>query len=247
MENVQVIILAAGAGTRMQSDKPKVLHETKGKALIKHLLETLEDIGYNLLPVIIVGHKAEDVKKALGNRYIYVHQKERKGTAHAVGSAGTVLRGVGDIVLTFFGDTPFITKESILKLVETQRKNNSAFTMGVTRVPHFNDWYKGFHDFGRIVRDADGKIIHNVEKKNFTEEILAITEVNPGFYCFDAEWLWNNINKIPLSLPAKEHYLPGVIDLAREQKRAIADVSVDPKECLGANTKDHLAEIEMLL
>jgi len=247
MNNVQVIILAAGAGTRMQSDKPKVLHEAKGKALIMHLLATLDEIGFDLLPVIIVGHKAEDVKKALGNRFVYIHQKERRGTAHAVGAGRHVLKGVGDIVLTFFGDTPFITKESIIKLIETQRKSKAAFTMAVTRVPHFNDWYKGFHDFGRIVRNEEGKIVHNVEKKNFTEEILAITEVNPGFYCFDAHWLWNNIHRIPLSLPAKEHYLPGVIDLAREQKRDIADVLIDPKECLGANTKDHLKEIETLL
>jgi len=247
MNDLQVIILAAGAGTRMGINMPKVLTPVHGKPLIFHLLETLEDIGLAHTPVIVVGHKAEEVKTALGDRYRYVHQTERKGTAHAVASAKHALRDSAPMTISFFGDTPFISKRSIRALVEKQRTEKPPFTMGTVRVPHFDDWYKGFFDFGRIIRNDRGQIINNIEKKQFTNDIASIQEVNPGFYCFDSSWLWENIDSVPPTPPANEHYLPHVITIALEQNRPIASIDMDPAECLGANTPEHLRAIERLL
>ena len=115
--------------------------------------------------------------------------------------------------------------------------------MATTRFPNFDGWYQGFHDFGRIIRDSEGKIDNDVEKKNFTPEIEAKKEVNPGFYCFDAKWLWENVEKVSPTPPSNELYLTNLIHMAREQGKAISDVFVEPHECLGANTKSHLEEM----
>ena len=247
MKNIDIVILAAGAGTRMQSERPKVLLETNGKPLINHLLDTLTSLSFSRPPVIVVGYKADEVKGALGTRYTYVHQNERKGTAHAVAQAKDILRGRSETVITFFGDTPFISADSIRTLIESQQHDDVAFSMGVSIVPHFEDHYKGLHDFGRIIRDTDGSILQNIEKKNFTPEIASLKEVNPGFYCFNADWLWDNIDSITPTLPANEYYLPSLIDIAHAQNMKIRGVVVSPEECLGANTREHLVEIESLL
>ncbi len=247
MNNVQIVILAAGAGTRMQSDMPKVLVPVGGKPLIQHLLDTLDKLEISLPPTIVVGHKAEIVKNALGSRYEYVYQSEQKGTAHAILSAKKMLMGRGDAVLTFFGDTPLVSKNTITRLVETERRDHAALTMATTQVKDFSSWRQGLYDFGRIIRDRSGRIVRNVEKKHFTEGVAEIKELNPGFYCFDATWLWENIGNIPSTPPTNEYYLPHAIDLAVAQGENISEIDIDPRECLGVNTKEHLVEIEQLL
>lgn len=247
MENIHVIILAAGVGARMTHALPKALIPVAGKPLVMHLLDTLETIPLSHPPTIVVGHEAEKIKSALGTQYNYVLQTERHGTAHAVACCREKLQGQSETVLTFFADTPLISRKTIIRLIEKQRQAKSVMTIATTRVPDFGDWREGLYDFGRIIRDSNGMIIQNIEKKHSTPEIAKVTEISPGFFCFDAEWLWNNIEKVPPTPPTNERYLPHIIDLGFNLHAEVADIEIDPEECLGVNTLSHLAQMETLL
>jgi bifunctional UDP-N-acetylglucosamine pyrophosphorylase/glucosamine-1-phosphate N-acetyltransferase len=238
--DLAVVILAAGEGTRMKSDLPKVLHPLGGRALVTHSLTTARELT-DKAPVLIVGHESEAVRDVAGEDLSYVIQAEQLGTGHAVLQARDLLQGQVDLVLVSYADMPLLGTGTLGQLVACQRQNPGPITM-LTLV---RDDARGF---GRVLRDESGAVAKVVEEAVATPDQLMIQELNAGVYCFDAPWLWEHIDRIPLSLPKGEYYLTDLIGMAVEEGRKIeAVVAEDPAEAIGINTRVDLAETERML
>lgn len=248
MKNVQIIILAAGKGKRMESDEPKALAILKGKPFLKHILDTLETIKLPSKPVIVVGHKKERVKEIIGENYQYAIQEEQLGTGHAVASARAMLDPNYKTLLILSTDQPLISKETIENILNTHEKEKSIITLGTIILPDFLEWRKGLINFGRIVRDALNQVEKIVEYKDASEDEKNIKEVNPALYVFDAEWLWNNIESLKNENAQGEYYLTDLIHLAFEQNQKVVGVPIQNiLEGMQPNTKEELETLERLL
>ncbi|OGY48369.1 MAG: hypothetical protein A3J65_01480 [Candidatus Buchananbacteria bacterium RIFCSPHIGHO2_02_FULL_45_11b] len=248
MDKIKIIILAAGAGKRMgEPELPKVLIELNGRPLINYLLAAVKKSGIDSRPVIVVGQKAELVKETLGPEYDYVLQAEQLGTGHAVMRAKSLLENKAENILVLYGDQPLLNFETINNLAGVHLASGKVLTMGTVLVPDFSDWRAGFFDFGRVGRDESGKVIGIIEKKDAAPEQLAIKEVNPSYFCFQAGWLWQNLEKIKNDNQQKEYYLTDLIKIARQQGEEIATVPIEPKEAAGVNTEEQLKLIEKLM
>lgn len=239
----QIIVLAAGKGKRMQTDLPKVLVQLKGKPLVKHLLESIERSGVCAKPVLVVGQKREMVMSELGDNYHYAIQEEQLGTGHAVNCASGHSTEA-DQILVLYGDHPHVSADTIKNIVDDHAANQSIVTIATVEVPDFHEWRAGFFDFGRIVRDENDKIIKIVEKKDATENELAIKEVNPAYFCFNAKWLWEQLPTLKNQNAQGEYYLTDLIGLAQQQSHEINSIKIEPHEALGVNTPEQLALLE---
>jgi len=248
MDKVQIVVLAAGLGKRMNNqDLPKALIPLRGKPLASYVLEAIKKSGVRVRPVVVVGKMAGLVERELGPKYTYVFQAEQLGTGHALMVAKVELGNRADNILVLYGDQPLVAPRTIRKMVKTHLAEGSVLTMGIVRVTDFNFWRAGFYDFGRIVRDKDGKVIGIVEKKDATQDQLRIKEINPSYFCFQTQWLWQNLDRLKNNNAQKEYYLTDLIDIACKQGQKITTVSINPKEALGINTEEQLKLAEKLL
>jgi len=230
------VILAAGQGTRIKSDLPKVLHPVCGKPMVLHALEAVQGVSEEP-PVLVIGVGAERVRATLGDRARYVVQEQQLGTGHAVLQAKSLLAGESDAVLVTCADMPLLRPETVAQLIERQQRSHATITM-LTVV---QDNARGF---GRVLRDAFGVVQAVVEEADATPDQLAIRELNTGVYCFAAGWLWEHLEQIPVSARG-EYYLTDLVGMAAAQGRNIEAVIVDDlTEMLGINTRVHLAEAE---
>jgi bifunctional UDP-N-acetylglucosamine pyrophosphorylase/glucosamine-1-phosphate N-acetyltransferase len=235
--NLSIVVLAAGQGTRMKSDLPKVMHPLAGWPMVKYVLAT----AHALEPVsvtVVVGHGAELVRSALGEGVAYVTQAERLGTGHAVQQAESVAAGQAHTVLVLYGDTPLIHAETLRRLVEHHEAEGVAATLLTFRP----DDPAGY---GRIVRDAEtGRVLAIVEEKQTTPEQRAIGEVSGGVFCFRDAWLWPNLARLQRS-PVGEFYLTNLVDLAHAGGQPVAAFpAADPLEVIGLDTRLKLAQAE---
>ena len=236
---VTAIILAAGQGTRMKSDLPKVLHPLAGKPMLWHTLQALKRTTTEK-SVVVVGHGADQVRKFIGASAECVTQEPQLGTGHATMQAEGVLRGGSDYVIVTYADMPLLQGETFQKLVETQRKNRGPISM----LTVIADDPRGF---GRILRKEDGTVAVIVEEFVATPEQKAIKELNVGAYCFSADWLWDALRQIKLS-PKGEYYLTDTIELAVKDGLPVqALVHDNLQETIGINTRVHLAEAEAVI
>lgn len=235
-----VVILAAGQGTRMKSDLPKVLHPLGGQPMLIHALNTARTLT-SAKPILVVGRGARAVRETVGDDATFVEQAERLGTGHAVLQAQGALHGQSDLVLVSCADMPLLTVETLRRMVERQRQNSGPITV----LTMMADDPRGF---GRVIRDESGAVTKIVEEAVATPEQLAARELNTAAYCFDAAWLWSRVAQIPLSLPKEEYYLTDLIEMAvAEGLRVEAVIAPDASEALGINTRVHLAEAERVL
>lgn len=233
------IVLAAGKGTRMKSNLPKVLHQICGKPMVHYAINAAKMSGAEKI-VLVIGHGAEEVQKYLGDRVVYALQSEQLGTGHAVQSALSAISEDYDTILVTYGDMPLLTEETLQKLLQTQAKNSGPLSM----VTMISEDPKGF---GRIMRGKDGSVVAIVEEVQCTPEQLSIQELNVGAYCFDAKWLWQALQRLPLS-PKGEYYLTDVIGIAVQDGLRVDALTVrDNQEALGINTRVHLAEAETVM
>jgi bifunctional UDP-N-acetylglucosamine pyrophosphorylase/glucosamine-1-phosphate N-acetyltransferase len=233
------VLLAAGQGTRMKSALPKVLHPLLGRPLIFYGLETLQAATGNK-PVVVIGHAAQAIRQAVGDLAEFALQEPQLGTGHAVQQAQALLQGKTSQVLVTTADMPLLTAETLQRMILAQEKNSGPITM-LTLIA------EDPHGFGRIVRAADGRVAAIVEDAQATPEQKTIHELNASAYCFNADWLWEALPRIPLS-PKGEYYLTDVVDIAvRDGLVVQALVMDDPREAIGINTRVHLAEAEALL
>ncbi len=236
---IAAVILAAGQGTRMRSNTPKVLHALAGKKMIEYALETALLLGVEL-PVVVTGHHSDEVVKQVGGRAKCVLQEPQLGTAHAVLQAEKEIGGKTDQVLVFYADMPLLRAETLRKLMASQGGHQSALSLLTVKV-------KDPRGFGRILRAADGQVIGIVEEAQATASQLAISELNVGAYCFDDRWLWQALKKIKPS-PKGEYYLTDLVAAAiQDERKAFAIEMEDASEAIGINSQVHLAEAEKVV
>ena len=235
------VILAAGKGTRMKSDLPKVLHEVCGKPMIQYLVDTLKEVGVDDISVVI-GHGGEQVKEAVRGSVTFVEQKEQLGTAHAVMQAKDFLEHKEGMTLVLTGDTPLITKETIQLMIK-QKEETRAKGIVLTAI-HENPT-----GYGRILRDeAQQTVTGIVEEKDANTEQKKITEVNTGLYCFDNTSLFQSLHDIQNQNAQSEYYLTDIVEVFRAKGYGFEGcVLQDNKESLGINSRVQLAEAEAVL
>ena len=242
MSACSAILLAAGKSTRMKSETPKVLHKVCGDTMVDHVLNAARGAGADKL-VVIVGHKADEVKAALASHddVAFALQAEQLGTGHAVQQAESELAGTTEPVLVLAGDTPLLRSESLQTLLDTLRTNKAACVVGTART----DDNAGL---GRIVRDADGQFLRIVEEKDADQTQKAITEINTGCFAFDPDDLFAALGKIDTNNAQGELYLTDCVEILREQGRPVlAECCFDVTEAIGVNTQDQLAEAEQAM
>ena len=248
LEKVQIIILAAGKGKRMESDDPKALAPLFGKPFLKHILDTIKELNFPIKPVIVVGHKKERIFEVMGKDLNYAYQKEQLGTGHAVISAKNSTHKDYDTVLVISNDQPHLSKETILRILKKHQEKKPSLTIGTVLLPDFKDWRTGIINLGRIIRNDNGEIMGIREYKDANEEERKITEINPALYVFDKNWLWNNLPKLNKQNTQGEYYLTDLIKIAKEQGDKIESVPItNILEGLQPNSKEELATLERLL
>jgi bifunctional UDP-N-acetylglucosamine pyrophosphorylase/glucosamine-1-phosphate N-acetyltransferase len=233
------ILLAAGKGTRMRSELLKMLHPLGGKPILWHTIQVAFQ-ATNQSPTLIIGYQGDKVKETFGETVNYITQEEQLGTGHAVLQARERLQGQSDLVVVLLGDMPLLRTETIQRLIDRQMNNTGPISM----LTVLSEDPRGF---GRVVRNVQGEVEAIIEEVDCTPEQLSINELNVSMYCFKADWLWENLPKIPVSAKG-EYYLTDIVAIARQQGLAVqAEVIADPVEAMGINTRVHLAEAEVIL
>ena len=244
---LNVVVLAAGKGTRMYSRLPKVLHALGGKPLLAHVLDRARALHAERT-IVIYGHGGNAVAAGFADPALkFVLQAPQLGTGHAVRSAEKHLRASATHIMVLYGDHPLIDTKTIHAIADAHLEGGDPLTMATALVDDFDDWREGFYDFGRIVRDKDGKLTRIVERKDATKAELSITEVNPSYFCFEEDWLWKNLNRLTNTNAQGEYYLTSLPEMAQRQGQGITTVSIDPITALGANTPEQLALLERML
>lgn len=238
MHNVGVVILAAGHGTRMKSELPKVMHELDGKPLVGHVVDNAKAAGIGDLLVVVVSPTSDLVREYFGETVSYALQEEQLGTGHAAGAAAEVLKGKAEHVIVLYGDMPFLRPDSIARLARRHIERENTLTLMTVTVPNFDDPYTPFYNFGRIIRDEQGQIVDSIEMKDATEEQREIKELNPCYYCFKADWLWEHVSKLENNNVQNEYYLTDLVHMAIKEGARMSSVATDPHEALGINSKD---------
>lgn len=235
--NLEVLILAAGLGTRMKSSTVKILHRAAGRPVIDYVLDLAAGFGQSS-PVMVIGHQREMVEEAVGDRARFAIQDKQLGTGHAVLQAAAILEGAGKTILILSGDVPLTRPETLQRLIEEHERSQNALTL-LTMKPSEPGMY------GRIIRDDSGAVVKIVEAKDARAEEKAIGEVNAGIYVFDGEHLFENLRKLSKSNAQGEYYLTDLVGvLRRAGKRVGAVVVDDPVEALGVNSRSELAVVE---
>jgi len=233
------VVLAAGQGTRMHSQLPKVLHPLLGRPLASYALDATRQASGEK-PVAVIGHGADQVRQALGDSADFVIQQPQLGTGHAVQQAEAALRGRTDLVLVTAADMPLLTRQTLEQLIHAQQAHRGPLTL----LAAISDDARGF---GHLLRDTQGRVQGVIEEAHASPEQLAIRELNAGVYCFAAEWLWDALYRVPIS-PKGEYYLTDVVGIAYADGLSIQTVTVaDATETIGINTRVHLAEAESAL
>ena len=233
------LILAAGQGTRIKSDLPKVLHKVCGKEMVNHVIDTLRKADIEDINVII-GKGSELVKEKTSSREVsYSLQAEQLGTGHAVKSAIDFLKNKNGTVAIFCGDAPLIKEETVANLFEEHNSNNNTATL----LTSILDDATGY---GRIIREGN-EVLKIVEHKDCNEEELKVTEMNAGVYCFDIEKLLEALEKLSNNNSQGEYYLTDVIGILKSQGEKVGAVVIDFEETLGVNSRAQLAQVEAIL
>ena len=240
-EPIAAVVLAAGKGTRMRSDKAKVLHPLGGKPLLVHVLDALEPLQA-AQTVVVVGHQAAAVQAAVADRGAeFALQEQQNGTGHAVQIARDhCLEGFSGDVLITYGDTPLLTAATLQRFLELHRREEAALTMLTMEL----DDAMGY---GRIVRDRAGAVERIVEARDCTPEQLAIGEANGGIYCVASDLLFPALDALEANNAQGELYVTDIVAFAVEQGRKVATEIVPAAEVEGINSRGDLARLEALL
>lgn len=239
-----IVILAAGQGSRMLSKKQKILHEVGGKPMVQHLFDTAVSLT-PISPVLIIGKGGNGVRQLFGSRAQYAVQEQQLGTGHATQMARPLLAGLSDQVIVTYADMPLLQTLTLQKLADLQAETRTAVTL-------LSVMGSSESSFGRVVRDENGRVneileVAQAKRRPNAADLLAISEQNGGVYCFAADWLWDNIDKLPLrqARSGPEYYLTDMIELAVQQNQGVAAMTTpDADECLGAGTRAEMVAVE---
>ena len=241
MTDIHVVVLAAGKGTRMKSQLPKVLHRIGGLTIIERVIRT----AAALMPAsitLVVGHGADEVKQSLAKRHLlqFVTQEQQLGTGHALLQTRPLLDGKAGSVVLLSGDVPLLTVDSLNSLVAAHAEAEAAAAVITAKLP------RSF-GYGRIVR-TNGVISKIVEEKDASPAQKAITEINSGIYAFELGPLFTALDGIGTANKQGEYYLPDLVSIYRKQKRTVTTWTVErADEIRGINSRTELAEVSSMV
>ncbi|HEX8616515.1 MAG TPA: bifunctional UDP-N-acetylglucosamine diphosphorylase/glucosamine-1-phosphate N-acetyltransferase GlmU [Thermoanaerobaculia bacterium] len=240
-QNLEVIILAAGLGTRMKSSTIKILHRAAGRPIIDYVLDLASGLC-RTPPVMIVGFQRDAVQSSVGERARYAVQDQQLGTGHAVLQAASLLEegaGVaGKRILILSGDVPLTRPETLQRLLDEHERSGNALTLLTMKLDQPAM-------YGRIVRDESDAVTRIVEAKDASDEQKRINEVNAGIYVFNGEHLFDNLRNLSPENAQKEYYLTDLLAVIRNAGHRVgAVIADDPVEALGVNSRAELAQVE---
>ena len=238
-KELRVIILAAGKGTRMSSDLPKVLHKLNGKALLDFVLDESELLN-PIETILVVGFKKEQVISHTENRINlkYATQIEQLGTGHAVLQTEELLKNNKGHIIILYGDVPKIKASTLRPIIDEHIINNRDLTLITAEI----DDPSGY---GRIIRDKNGNLLKIVEEKDCDDDERKIKEWNPGIYIFKIPEVFEVLNNIRTNNASKEYYLTDAIGLAQQSNMQIKAIKIaNSNEVIGINTADQLEELK---
>lgn len=241
-KKVAAVILAAGLGTRMKSDRAKVLHELDGRPMILHVVETARQVaGDNV--VLVVGHQAKQVRRVVSKAadVIFADQKEQLGTGHAVQCALPLLPPQTEQVLILCGDVPFLTGNTARRMVDEHVQAGRDLTVLAVEIEDPGG-------YGRIVTDENGRFERIVEEADASEAIRRIRMINAGIYCAGKDFLAETLGRLRPDNAQKELYLTDIIEIGNiEHKNVGVMLGQDSQEVLGINSYEDLKAAERLL
>ena len=236
LESIATIILAAGKGTRMNSDLVKVLHPILGLPMLSYSIELSLNEVKAKKTIVVVGHQADRIQEMFRNpRVDFVLQKEQLGTGHAVLQGLPFLQSFDGTVLILCGDVPLVKLETLRSFIDSYKKNESALSVltAVVEEPF---------GYGRILRNPEGWLERIVEEKDASEEEKKIREINTGIFCVRARFLTEGLKEIGKENAQGEYYLTDLVEIARRKElRCSAHIAADPMEVMGINTRVDLA------
>ena len=236
-----VVVLAAGIGTRMKSNLPKVLHPLMGRAMLSYVLDQAESLKPQK-NILVVGHKADQVEEVFKDRQgIFVRQLPQLGTGHALQVAQKELESFQGMVVVLSGDVPLIEKETLKELIRVHQQEKAVLTLISTEIED----PKGY---GRIIREPQGQLRRIVEEKDATPEERRIREINTGLYCFSSEFLFSSLPQLNRKNRQKEYYLTDLVQTARVKGQPMAALfHPRSEEVLGINDRAELARSNQVL
>ncbi|WP_152049980.1 bifunctional UDP-N-acetylglucosamine diphosphorylase/glucosamine-1-phosphate N-acetyltransferase GlmU [Tautonia marina] len=242
MQGPVAIILAAGQGKRMRSERAKVLHEVCGQPMIRYVVEAARGAGARSV-IVVVGFGADQVRDALADEpdVFFAVQERQLGTGDAVRACRSLLEDYSGPALVLVGDEPLLRAEPLGNLLERQRSEQLVCLMGTAVLPDPTG-------FGRILRDSAGRFLRIVEQRDCTPEEAAIQEINPSCYVFELPALWDALDQLDTTNAQGEYYLTDAPELLIQMGRSVAALPVlDAEDVLGVNTREHLAEAHVVM
>jgi bifunctional UDP-N-acetylglucosamine pyrophosphorylase / glucosamine-1-phosphate N-acetyltransferase len=241
LSDIHVVVLAAGKGTRMKSQLPKVLHKIGGLTIIERVLRTAAALFPTTI-TLVVGHGADEVKQSLAKRASlqFVTQEQQLGTGHALLQTRSLLEGKTGTVVLLSGDVPLLSTNSLKSLLATHTESGAAATVITANFP------RPF-GYGRIVR-TNGNMTKIVEERDTSPTQKKITEINSGIYAFDLHSLFTALDSIGTANNQNEYYLPDLVAIYRKQKRVVTTWTVaNGDEIRGINSRTELAEVSSMV
>ena len=240
MEHLMAVVLAAGEGKRMKSKNSKVVNKIYGKPLIERVYRAVDGAGISEC-VIVVGHRADQVKACMGDKVLYAVQEEQLGTGHAVMQVKQHLKDKDGYVFVLYGDTPLISSDTISRTIEYHKKNNNSATVITAELEDPTG-------YGRIKRSTDGGVVGIVEQKDATEAEKQIKEINSGMYCFNIKDLLAALKELNNNNSQGEYYLTDTLGILVNKGLKVGAVKVgDPSEILGINDRVQLHEASEII
>lgn len=240
MKNTIAIVLAAGKGTRMKSEKSKQVHKILGKEIVLRAVENAKNAGIDDI-IAVVGYKKEQVQDVLKDTVKYAYQEEMLGTGHAVMQAREFLEGKKGKVVVLNGDVPILRPETIKKLIEKSNANKEYATL-------LSAIYDNPYGYGRIIRDDGGNVEAIVEEKDANDLQKEIKEINAGIYCFDIPELLKALDELNNDNASGEYYITDVIKIMNDKGlKTGATIVEDNTEILGVNDRVQLEILTRIL
>lgn len=240
LSNLSAIILAAGEGKRMKSKYSKVLHKISGIAMVECVYQSVKSADIEEC-VVVVGHRAEDVKAYMGDKVKFAFQEQQLGTGHAVMQTKEVLDSLNGYTIVLNGDTPLITPETIKNAINYTIEQKCAATVITAEIQDPTG-------YGRIARDENGNVQKIIEQKDATEVEKQIKEVNSGLYCFETSLLFEVLKEVNNSNSQGEYYLTDTLEILTQKGYKVGAIKVqDSTEIMGVNSRQQLSQAQAVM